>query len=427
MRHDDVWDVASSGRSTSAVDHWLMGRLRAGMGDAPWRITLWDGTTSNPPGPATASLLVHDRRTLAQLCLAPDTAFGEAFMRGAVEVTGADLGDALTALYEGLQTARPARGRWVTRARAALRRALGRVNTPERAWSNVHRHYDLGNAFYAGWLDEQLVYTCAFYAEPWLSLEEAQQAKMELVCRKLRLQPGDRVIEAGCGWGALARYMARHHGATVRAFNVSGEQVRYARAAAAREGLSDRVEFIERDYRAIDGACDVFVSIGMLEHVGAPQLGAFGGVVDRVLVRRNGRGLVHFIGRDAPAPLSPWIRRRIFPGAYPPALYEVIAEVLAPHGLSVTDVENLRPHYARTLADWRTRFDRAAGDIGRMFDESFVRAWRLYLAGSEAGFRTGSLQLFQVAFTRAGSPDVPWTRRNQQDVLAAGSRERAAW
>jgi len=216
------------------------------------------------------------------------------------------------------------------------------------------------------------------------------------------------VVEAGCGWGALALHMARHHGVTVQAYNISREQVRHARERARVEGLQDRVEFIEDDYRAIRGRFDAFVSLGMLEHVGPASYGPFSGVIDRCLSPR-GRGLLHFIGRDRPRPLNSWIRKRIFPGAYPPTLAEVAREVLEPASLSVLDVENLRPHYALTLRHWRERFERAASQVARMLDEPFVRAWRLYLAGSEVSFRTGYMQLFQVTFGR-GACEVPWTR-----------------
>jgi cyclopropane-fatty-acyl-phospholipid synthase len=147
----------------------------------------------------------------------------------------------------------------------------------------------------------------------------------------------------------------------------------------------------------------------MLEHVGAADYTTLGTVIDRSLTE-HGRGLLHFIGRNRPSPLNPWIRKRIFPGAYPPTLAEVFDGVLAPWDFSVTDVENLRLHYAATLAEWRTRFDLAAGDVALMFDDAFVRAWRLYLAGSEAAFISGSMQLFQVVFARGRSNAVPWTR-----------------
>jgi cyclopropane-fatty-acyl-phospholipid synthase len=273
----------------------------------------------------------------------------------------------------------------------------------------VHSHYDLGNAFYERWLDREMAYTCAYFPAPDVSLEQAQIAKMDRVCRKLALQPGERVLETGCGWGGLALYMARHYGVAVRALNVSGEQIAYARERARAERLDDRVEFVEDDYRNVQGRYDAFVSIGMLEHVGAADFSTLGGVIDRSLTD-TGRGLLHFIGRNRPSPLNPWIRKRIFPGAYPPALSEVCDRVLAPWDLSVTDVENLRLHYATTLDHWRRRFDIAAPAVAAMFDETFVRAWRLYLAGSQAAFATGSMQLFQVVFARGASNAIPWTR-----------------
>src|SRR5262249_40355368 len=154
-------------------------------------------------------------------------------------------------------------------------------------------------------------------------------------------------------------FMARQYGVRVRAFNVSPEQISWARERAEREGLADRVEFVEDDYRNVSGECDVFVSVGMLEHVGLENYPTFGRVIERVLAR-NGRGLLHFIGRNRPGPLNPWIRRRIFPGGYPPTLPEVFSHIFEPWDLSVADVQNLRPHYAATLQHWRRRFDRAA-------------------------------------------------------------------
>jgi cyclopropane-fatty-acyl-phospholipid synthase len=232
---------------------------------------------------------------------------------------------------------------------------------------------------------------------------------MDLVCRKLRLAPGERVVEAGCGWGSLALFMAAKYGVSVRAFNISAEQMEYARRRAKEAGLGNSVEFVEDDYRNVSGRYDAFVSVGMLEHVGLPDFPTLGRVIDRSLVP-NGRGLLHFIGRNRPTMLNPWIRKRIFPGAYPPTLREVFARVIEPHNLSVLDVENLRLHYARTLDHWLARFDDASDEIERMFDDSFTRAWRLYLAGSRAAFATGWMQLFQVVFARGGSNAIPWTR-----------------
>jgi cyclopropane-fatty-acyl-phospholipid synthase len=262
--------------------------------------------------------------------------------------------------------------------------------------------------FYQRWLDPQLVYTCAYFPTPSTGLELAQIAKMDHVCRKIQLQPGETVAEAGCGWGALALHMARNYGVRVKAFNLSHEQIVYARQRARQEGLGDKVEFIEDDYRSISGVFDVFVSVGMLEHVGLSQYQELGRVIHRT-IGASGRGLLHFIGRDSPAQLSPWITRRIFPGAYAPTLREAL-QVLEPWNFSVWDVENLRLHYAKTLEHWLDRFERSAKQVSAMFDEEFARAWRLYLAGSLVAFRAGTLQLFQVTFAGSQCQRIPWTR-----------------
>jgi cyclopropane-fatty-acyl-phospholipid synthase len=233
---------------------------------------------------------------------------------------------------------------------------------------------------------------------------------MDLICRKLRLRPGETVIEAGCGWGAMALHMAREYGVRVKAFNLSREQMAYARSRAAREGLTSKVEFIEDDYRNVAGTCDVFVSVGMLEHVGLKQFESLAGVLSRVLRRARGRGLLHFIGRDIPRPLNAWVVRRIFPGAYAPTLAEVATRVLEPARMSIVDVENLRLHYARTLAHWSERFTAIHDQVRARYGESFRRAWELYLAGSEAAFTVGSLQLFQVVFSPLETAPPYWTR-----------------
>jgi cyclopropane-fatty-acyl-phospholipid synthase len=194
----------------------------------------------------------------------------------------------------------------------------------------------------------------------------------------------------------------------VQAYNISREQILYARERAAAEGLDKQVEYIEDDYRNIRGQCDAFVSVGMLEHVGPDNYPTLGGVIDRCLTPQ-GRGLLHTIGRDQPCPMNAWIERRIFPGAYPPTLREMMA-VLEPAGFSVLDVENLRLHYAKTLEHWLARFEDHTEEISALYDEPFVRAWRLYLAGSLTAFLSGWLQLFQVVFTRTGENAIPWSR-----------------
>ena len=292
--------------------------------------------------------------------------------------------------------------------RTAARLAL--PNTLSGSRQNVHHHYDLGNRFYERWLDDEMVYTCAYFDDPAGPLAEAQRAKLDLVCRKLQLRPGETVVEAGCGWGALALHMARHYGVRVMAFNVSGEQLAYARQRAAREGLSGRVEFVDDDYRNVRGQYDAFVSIGMLEHVGLRRFPSLADVLRRSLRRDGGRGLLHFIGRDAPRPTNAWIRRRIFPGCYTPTVAEVATRVLGPAAMSIVDVENLRLHYAQTLAHWGARFAAIRQSVQNEFGEPFARAWELYLVGSQGAFATGWLQLFQIVFAPTGSAPPFMTR-----------------
>ena len=395
--------VHKTGRVT-ALERAALRRVLAMLGKPPIELVLWNGEVIGAgSGAPVARLSISHRGLLLRLLYRPDLYFGEAYSQGEVEVEG-DLVKLLE--YVDPLEQRGARRRLWDRLK--LKFPQLEAHSFASARSNIHHHYDISNAFYQLWLDQALVYTCAYFPSATASLEEAQQAKMEYVCRKLRLKPGETVVEAGCGWGALARYMARHYGVKVRAYNISHEQIAYARERARHEGLHGRVEFIEEDYRAIEGRYDAFVSVGMLEHVGKAQYGEFASVIDRSLSPR-GRGLLHSIGRDRPMPLNAWIEHHIFPGAYPPALMEML-EVLEPGGFSVLDVENLRLHYALTVEHWLSRYEAATDSVRQMFDEEFVRAWRLYLACSIAAFRTGSLQLFQITFARAGINDVPWSR-----------------
>ena len=384
--------------TSTPFDRWALKQLHRAAQPARVRFALWDGAAFGPAeGLPVASILIKNRAALYGWLRDPELNFGEAYMTGGVDVEG-DLTALLEEVYRVSDAANPRR--W---------RPARRVNDLEAARHNVHHHYDLGNAFYRLWLDRELVYTCACFPTPDATLEEAQLAKMDLVCRKLQLRRGERVVEAGCGWGALAIYMARHYGVIVRAYNCSREQIAYARARAAREGVHDRVTFVEDDYRNIEGTADAFVSVGMLEHVGLADYPTLGRLIDRTLTA-DGRAFLHFIGRNRPVPLNAWIRKRIFPGAYPPTLREVCEGVLEPQGFSLLDVENLRLHYALTLDHWRRRFEDAVDEVRALFDEPFVRAWRLYLAGSQASFRTGALQLFQIVFARGESNVIPWRR-----------------
>jgi len=386
-----------------ALDDWLLARARSVLGDPPVEFAVRGGARARAGASPVARVTFASRAKLASILADPWVRFGDAYSDGSLTVEG-NLVELLETVYR-----KSAMGD----RRSLLRRAAERLhrlhtNTLARSRDNIHHHYDIGNDFYALWLGDTMAYTCAYYPTPAATLDEAQLAKMDHVCRKVRLRAGERVVEAGCGWGTLALHMARHYGVQVRAFNISHEQVAYARERAAREGLAGQVEYVEDDYRNISGHYDAFVSVGMLEHVGPANYGTLGRIA-RACIGSNGRGLIHSIGRNHPARLQPWIEKRIFPGGYAPTLGEM-ARIFEPWNLSILDVENLRLHYAQTLRHWLELYEAASERVRAMFDERFVRMWRLYLAGSVAAFATGTMQLFQVVFAPGESNDVPWTR-----------------
>jgi cyclopropane-fatty-acyl-phospholipid synthase len=388
--------------------HHLAGsaRVRMELGFSPRQISLC---------PTLPVVRLKDRKTLIALLLNPELNFGDLYSQGDIDVEG-DLVKALEALYH-------APDRLITRL---ISRWLGWIQSCgfSAARKNIHHHYDISTDFYKLWLDPKLVYTCAYFPDENTGLEDAQRAKLDLVCRKLWLQPGDTVVEAGCGWGALSLHMAREYGVRVKAFNISHEQIVFAREQARREGLESRVEFIEDDYRNIAAHYDAFVSVGMLEHIGREHYQELGQVIDRS-IGDTGRGLLHFIGKSQPQPFSVWIRKRIFPGAYTPTLREAM-DVLEPYDFGVLDAENLRMHYARTIELWLQRYERNFDQVVARFGLTFARMWRLYLAGSIAAFRLGTLQLFQVVFAGSACKSQPLTRahlynnnateRDSQDV-----------
>ena len=398
-------------REPHSYERWLVAKLMRMAGSPPIQFRLWNGEVIDP-GDQEPRFTLHlkDPKALYTLVSNPNLAFGDLYSAGRLDVDG-DLPELMEALYRSVHQARQKWPRWLE---ALWRNHSPRATGLSEARENIHHHYDLGNAFYQLWLDQaEMQYTCAYYETPDLTLEQAQLAKLEHVCRKLRLKPGMTVVEAGCGWGGLARYMARHYGVKVHAYNISREQLAYAREQARAQELDHLVEYVEDDYRNIQGQYDAFVSVGMLEHVGKENYQALSELIRRSL-KPDGLALLHSIGRNRPMLMNAWIEKRIFPGAYPPSIGEFMT--ICEHGdFSVLDVENLRLHYAQTLSHWMDRFNASADEVTTMYDEHFTRAWRMYLAGSIAAFRAGSLQLFQVVFSHGDTNRLPQSR---QDLYA---------
>lgn len=383
---------------------WIMRRV----GNPRIAVRLWNGDEFRITGERpVACMEIRQRRVVLDLLRSPSLGFGESYSRGLIEIHGD-----FRAFVNEITAAMSRRNldHYLAPKMRSFLSAV-RANSTDRSRRNVHHHYDLGNEFYKLWLDERMVYTCAYYETDTATLAEAQVAKLEHVCRKLNLQPGQTVIDAGCGWGSLALHMAEHHGVNVIAYNNSREQVAFARERAAKLNLADRVTLVLDDYRNIRECCDAFVSVGMLEHVGLANFSKLGEILKRCL-KPEGIGLIHSIGRSHPQKADPWIVKYIFPGGHMPSLSE-ITTVFEPHRFSIIDVENLRLHYARTCADWLGNFESVAAEVSGMYGEEFVRMWRLYLAGSSAGFQSGTLQLYQILFVPYANNKVPWTRRYQ--------------
>ena len=254
--------VTPSENRSRNYERYLLRRVLDAMGSPRFAVALWDGFKISPQGTApVATVNIHSRSALNQLLRQGDMGFGDAFSNGGISVEG----DLVAMLVAAFTVPEPT---GIAAVVKSLQQRKPRASAKDGSRENIHHHYDIGNDFYRLWLDKEMQYTCAYFPEDELTIEAAQQAKMDHVCRKLQLRPGDRVAEAGCGWGGLARHMALNYGAKVSSWNVSAEQVQYATDRAKAEGYDDRVTYVLDDYRNITGEYDAFVSVGMLEHVG---------------------------------------------------------------------------------------------------------------------------------------------------------------
>jgi cyclopropane-fatty-acyl-phospholipid synthase len=388
----------------------VIGRLTVRWPDG--QRTVYAGPSGSGP---EAGIAIRDRRTIRRLVLNPTLAVGEAYMDGGLIPDGCGIYDAIEVL--ALNVMANATGHPIARVRSALgvlRRRFDQYNPAPRAQRNVAHHYDLNGRLYSLFLDRDRQYSCAYFPRGDETLEEAQLAKKLHIAAKLCLdRPGLSVLDIGCGWGGLALTLARDDGAVVTGITLSTEQLAEARARAAAEGLADRVSFELLDYRKLDRRFDRIVSVGMFEHVGVVHYRAFFDAVARCLAP-DGVALLHAIGRsDGPGFTNPWIAKYIFPGGYCPALSEVMLPV-EKSGLTATDIEILRLHYAETLRHWRRRFIANRDTIATLYDERFCRMFEFYLCGAEIAFRHEGHMVFQIQLARSQRA-VPLTR----DYIAA--------
>ena len=354
------------------------------------------------------AIRIEGDSSLLRLMLDPELALGELYMEGKLVIEHGDVYDLLDLGMRNLALASP-RGwlKLVQSGRIWMRR-LAQSNAAERARRNVAHHYDIDDKLYSLFLDSDRQYSCAYFEHPQDGLEDAQLAKKRHIAAKLAINPGDKVLDIGCGWGGLALYLARDCGAKVTGITLSREQLGVAKGRAEEERLRERACFSFQDYRDVTGRFDRVVSVGMFEHVRVGYYDAYFNKIKEVLAD-DGVALVHTIGRtDGPGATNPWIAKYIFPGGYIPAMSEVIAATQRA-GLIVTDVEVLRLHYAETLRAWRERFLARREEALSLFDERFLRMWEFYLAGSEVVFRLGYNVVFQIQLVKNISA-LPITR-----------------
>ncbi len=361
-----------------------------------------DGTVAEAGDPAAPPIImrIHDKRLAFDLLCDPHMAFGDAYMNGRFTIENGDIGDLLELITRNLGTGfGGGHLAWIARLRAFGRRFSPR-NSGSRAKRNVAHHYDLSGGLYDLFLDHDKQYSCAFFESPNDTLETAQLNKKHRIAAKLALEPGQTVLDIGSGWGGLGIFLASIAPVDVTGVTLSSEQLKVANARAESVGVGNRVRFRLEDYRSLKSKFDRIVSVGMFEHVGAGHYDEYFQQIAQLL-NDDGVALVHSIGRsDGPGSTNPWIAKYIFPGGYVPALSEVLPAVERA-GLIVTDIEILRLHYAKTLAEWRRRFTANRERAKRLYDERFCRMWEFYLAGAEMAFRHQGQMVFQMQLTKS--------------------------
>jgi cyclopropane-fatty-acyl-phospholipid synthase len=387
-------------------------RVRAG-GGLPLRIVLPDGERTDFSDAPRVSLIVRDSAVLSSYSQLTLGGLAEAYVEGRIDIDG-DIADAIRIASKLVEAAGRSVAERPEMAPAAHQQHTDRVD--------ISRHYDVGNGFYRLWLDERMVYSCAYFDSGTEDIDTAQLAKLDHTCRKLRLTPGERLLDIGCGWGALVLHAAQHYGVHAVGVTLSEQQAVLARERIAAAGLQDRVDVLLLDYRDLpqrfgEGGFDKVASIGMFEHVGLRNLPVYFDTAARML-RDRGLMLNHGItsadveSRPIGSGAGDFIDRYVFPNGELPHLSLAVREMSAA-GFEVFDIESLRPHYAATLAHWSRRLEQRLPEAARQASERTLRVWRVYLAGCSHGFAQGWMNLYQILGSRQvapGATELPLTR-----------------
>jgi cyclopropane-fatty-acyl-phospholipid synthase len=336
---------------------------------------------------------IHDERVWSRVLRDGTLGAGEAYVEGWWDSSALD--QTIHRLQQ-IDLVDALRENWMIVPHVLKARVLN-LQTLRRAFGNGQRHYDIGNDLYEAMLDRRLVYTCALWSTGARTLDEAQEAKLELVCKKVGMRAGMRVLDLGCGWGGFAAYAAERHGVEVVGITVSREQVRFAKQRYANLPIDIRLD----DYRNVTGSYDAVVSIGLMEHVGPKNYRGYMELVDRCLAP-GGVALVHTIGGNrTTAQIDPWFHKYVFPNAALPSLAQLVTAM--EHIFIPEDIHNIGEDYDPTLMAWYQRFHDAWPELRAQYDDRFYRMWKFYLLASAGSFRARAQQLFQIVMTRPGT------------------------
>ena len=362
----------------------------------------------NPKKEKPITLKILDKNLHSKLLLLPDLYFGEAYTKGSVIIENGTLTEFLDLALKNIGRGETNKYNLVINKLRGTYRFLTNFNIKKKSKSNVAHHYDISEKLYDLFLDKKRQYSCAYFKNENDSLETAQENKIDHIIKKLHIQPNQKVLDIGSGWGTLAIDIAKKTKASVTGITLSENQLKYSQEKAKELNLDNQVEFKLIDYRQLNEKFDRIVSVGMFEHVGKKFYQTYFNRVSQML-KKDGVALIHTIGSSLPPKGSqPWITKYIFPGGYTPSLSE-IARPIEDSGLIATDIEILRMHYAHTLRNWKERFLSKKDQVLEMFDEKFLRMWEFYLTSCEMAFKWGDQVVFQLQLTK-DIRSVPNTR-----------------
>ncbi|WP_131919969.1 SAM-dependent methyltransferase [Heliophilum fasciatum] len=383
--------------------HTLCGYIEQGA----FEVLFWDGTEEKyGEGPSFFKLMIRDRSVIGKLVKNPALVFGEAYTDGLIELDG-QIDDVVRLLYLNKRLLdKITLGRTGQKINSLLRKV-----SIEKQKKDVQHHYDLGNDFFSLWLDPTMSYSCAYFQTPQDSLEQAQLQKIDYTLQKLQLQPGQRLLDIGSGWGWLIIRAAQHYGVKATGITVSHEQFAKAKQRIEEMQLEHLVDVKLMDYRELAKTgvhFDRIVSVGMFEHVGQVGMPLYMTAVKDMLTP-GGVSLLHTITYTTEGPTNPWVEKYIFPGSYIPTLRETIW-MLPDYDFHLLDVESLRIHYAMTLDRWAENFEQSLEQVREKYDDRFIRMWRMYLQSCAGSFRHSGLAVHQILFSKGLNNHLRLTR-----------------